>query len=87
MKKLIIIFATALLAASCSIVRSEDKEAVTISFPDGSKVTGIVKNCEQYKDMCRIYLTDGQVYDVLYTQVDDVYKLSPDGYAGDYVTV
>lgn len=86
MKKLILTIATiALTFLGTTTVLSSEKEPVTLSFPDGHQVTGYVDECELDAYECTVALTDGSVYTVMYTQVDDLDKIIFDKDWLDYV--
>ena len=86
MKKIILTIATIAFAfLGTTTVLSSEKEPVTISFPDGHQVTGFVDECELDAYECTIALTDGSVYTVMYTQVDDVAKIVFDKEWLDYI--
>lgn len=81
MKKIILAIATiAIVFLGVTSVSSSEKEPVIIDFPDGHQVAGYVKECELEPYECTIALTDGSVYTVMYSQVDDLSKIiySPD---------
>lgn len=76
MKKIILSIVTiAIVFLSATSVSSSEKEPVVIDFPDGHQVIGYVKECELEPYECTIALTNGSVYTVMYTQVDDLTKI------------
>ncbi|MCO4651031.1 hypothetical protein Si036_00400 [Streptococcus infantarius subsp. infantarius] len=81
MKKIILAIATiAIVFLGVTSVSSSEKEPVIIDFPDGHQVKGYVLDCELDLYKCSLKLSDGKIYTVMYTQIDDLSKviISPD---------
>lgn len=85
MKKIILVIVTVTIVfLGATSVSSSEKEPVVIEYPNGKIVKGYVLDCELDLYECSLKLSDGKIYTVMYTQIDDLSKIITNPEVLDY---